>query len=64
MKIEKVCINSFLKDKTKLDEVLDVINSIDWNTEHDKWYANHYQTTGAALIVKLFNEKLKEKNFN
>ena len=54
----------FLKDKTKLDEVLDVINSIDWNTEHDKWYANHYQTTGAALIVKLFNEKLKEKNFN
>lgn len=50
----------FLKDKSKLDEVLKVIQSIDWNTEHDKWYANNYQTTGAALIVKLFNEKIND----
>ena len=50
----------FLKDKSKLNQVLQIIQSIDWNTEHDKWYANHYQTTGAALIVKLFNEKLIE----
>jgi hypothetical protein len=48
----------FLKDKSQLDKVLKIINSIDWNTEHNKWYANNYQTTGAALIVKLFNEKL------
>ena len=48
----------FLKDKSKLNKVLEVINSINWNAEHDKWYANNYQTTGAALIVKLFNEKI------
>ena len=49
----------FLKDKSQLDKVLSIIKQIDWNTEHDKWYSNHYQTTGAALIVKLFNDKLK-----
>lgn len=51
----------FLKDKNKLDEVLKIIQSIDWTAEHDKWYANSYQTTGAALIVKLFNEKIKNQ---
>lgn len=49
----------FLKDKSKIDYVLKIIQSIDWNTEHNKWYANDYQTTGAALIVKLFNERAK-----
>ena len=50
----------FLKDKSQLNKVLAVLNSIDWNVEHNKWYSNNYQTTGAALIVKLFNEKVAE----
>jgi hypothetical protein len=32
----------FLKDKSKIDYVLKIIQSIDWNTEHNKWYANDY----------------------
>lgn len=50
----------FLKDKSKINEILQIINSIDWNTEHNKWYANSFQTTGAALIVKLFNERINK----